>query len=70
MVLPHILYDFYDHLLTLIVDCYHESWNYDPINDQKRCLDLCGFSLETPGPKCCYNNATNECIKIQVGKTS
>ena len=70
MVGLHIFNEFHDNPLTLIVVCYHESWNYDPISDEKRCVVLCGFFVETPGPKCCYNNATNECIKIQVGKTS
>ena len=70
MVVTHIFYEFYDKPLFLNVECYHESWDYNPIRDQKTCEDLCGFALETLGPKCCYNSETKECIKPVTGKSS
>ena len=68
MVVTHIFYEFYDKLLFLIVECYHESWDYNLISDQKTCEELCGFALETLG--CCYNSETKECIKPINGKSS
>ena len=58
-------YEFYGNFFLIAV-CYHESWSYEPIHDQKRCEDLCGFALE----KCCYNSATEECMKPFNGKSS
>ena len=70
MVATNIFYEFYDKLLFLIVGCHHESWDYNPIDDPNMCEDLCGFALETLGPKCCYNSETKECIKPVTGKSS
>ena len=67
MVELHIFDEFHDNPLTLIVVCYHESWNYELTEDPKICEDFCGISINT-SKACCYNNATKECMKIIYGK--